>query len=398
MIDTTFSIYRQNVGGWELSPLAHICTEVRHRNSQLGEDNLLSLSYGRIVRKDIKTNEGLLPESFDGYNVVEAGDTVLRLTDLQNDKRSLRTGLVRERGIITSAYTTIRPIGVDARWLSYTLHSYDIQKIFYSLGSGLRQSMKFDDLKSLAIAVPPIEEQRRIADYLDEQVQLFQEIGEVNTSAIATFLEYKYALVRETVWGGREERNPLKVVPLRRLVTCLDGRRIPLNAEERYYLQGDIPYWGAGSIVDYVSQPIFNEELVLLGEDGAPFFDRGKDVAFYIDQPIWPNNHIHVLRPNALVSAMFLTHALNATDFGNFISGSTRDKLTQEEMMKITIPELTLAEQSKVCDHLAVEIPRMEDALSKLRSVAELFSEYQRTLITAAVTGEFDVSTGRSVA
>lgn len=78
------------------------------KNIHLQEKNLLSLSYGRIVRKNIDTKEGLLPESFDGYNIVEDGDIVIRGTDLQNDHRSLRTGLVTERGIITSAYMTLR--------------------------------------------------------------------------------------------------------------------------------------------------------------------------------------------------------------------------------------------------------------------------------------------------
>jgi type I restriction enzyme S subunit len=127
------------------------------------------LSYGKIVRKDINSDGGLLPESFDGYNIIQAGDTVLRLTDLQNDKRSLRTGLALENGIITSAYTTIRPTNVEPKWLSYTLHSYDIQKIFYSLGSGLRQSMNFSDLKNLPVYLPSIDEQRRIIEYLDKQ-------------------------------------------------------------------------------------------------------------------------------------------------------------------------------------------------------------------------------------
>lgn len=75
-------------------------------NSDLQEDNLLSLSYGRIKRRDINSNGGLLPESFNGYNIIEGGDIVLRLTDLQNDHTSLRVGLATERGIITSAYTT----------------------------------------------------------------------------------------------------------------------------------------------------------------------------------------------------------------------------------------------------------------------------------------------------
>ena len=71
------------------------------------EDNLLSLSYGKVIDKDINTTDGLLPASFEGYQIVEPGNIILRLTDLQNDHKSLRTGLVTRRGIITSAYTCL---------------------------------------------------------------------------------------------------------------------------------------------------------------------------------------------------------------------------------------------------------------------------------------------------
>lgn len=88
---------------WEVHPVYVYFEEGKTKNYRMQEQNLLSLSYGRIIRKDINTNGGLLPASFNTYNVVETGDIIIRPTDLQNDKRSLRTGLVKEQGIITSA-------------------------------------------------------------------------------------------------------------------------------------------------------------------------------------------------------------------------------------------------------------------------------------------------------
>ena len=93
---------------WKIHPLYYYFCERKCKNTLGKENNLLSLSYGRVIRKDINTVDGLLPENYNGYNIIEKDDIVLRLTDLQNDKRSLRTGLVREHGIITSAYTTIK--------------------------------------------------------------------------------------------------------------------------------------------------------------------------------------------------------------------------------------------------------------------------------------------------
>ena len=88
---------------WERKPLFALVRELADKNHGMQENNLLSLSYGRIKRKSIDGSDGLLPASFETYQIVDRDDIVWRLTDLQNDQRSLRTGIVRERGIITSA-------------------------------------------------------------------------------------------------------------------------------------------------------------------------------------------------------------------------------------------------------------------------------------------------------
>ena len=119
---------------WDIHPVYSYFGERKNKNSLGNENNLLSLSYGRVIRKDINANGGLLPESFNTYNIVEADDIIIRPTDLQNDKRSLRTGLVKEHGIITSAYIDLCPIKhVDSRYFHYLLHAYDVMKVFLSL-------------------------------------------------------------------------------------------------------------------------------------------------------------------------------------------------------------------------------------------------------------------------
>ena len=89
---------------WGVKPLFSTTISKAVKNSKGSENNVLSLSYGNIVRRDVETNFGLLPESFNTYQIVNPGDIILRLTDLQNDKRSLRVGRASEKGIITSAY------------------------------------------------------------------------------------------------------------------------------------------------------------------------------------------------------------------------------------------------------------------------------------------------------
>ena len=153
---------------WSITILSALFYERKCKNRGLVEKNLLSLSYGNIVRKSIESNEGLLPASFETYNIVESGNIVFRLTDLQNDKRSLRTGLCKERGIITSAYVTLQIRSDDSpRYMHYLFHTYDLCKVFYGLGDGVRQGMNYEDLKHLQVLRPDLKTQHRIADYLD---------------------------------------------------------------------------------------------------------------------------------------------------------------------------------------------------------------------------------------
>ena len=113
---------------WITHPLYCYFGERKNKNSLGKEKNLLSLSYGRIIRKDINSNDGLLPESFNTYNIIEKDDIIIRPTDLQNDKRSLRTGISHEHSIITSAYIAMKAIKpLNSEYFHYLLHVYDMK-------------------------------------------------------------------------------------------------------------------------------------------------------------------------------------------------------------------------------------------------------------------------------
>ena len=174
------------------------------------------------------------------------------------------------------------------------------------------------------------------------------------------------------------------------LTKCLDGKRIPLNSEQRGGMQGEHPYYGANSILDYVDQWLFDEELVLLGEDGAPFFDRSRPVAFRVTGKIWVNNHAHVLRPQATIDGTFLAHALNCVDYRAFIDGSTRDKLTQGDMGRIPIQCPGVNEQRAIAEFLDRETAKIDALVARKERLIELLQEKRIALITRAVTRSLD--------
>ena len=157
-------------------------------------------------------------------------------------------------------------------------------------------------------------------------------------------------------------------------------------------MQGSVPYWGAGGVLDHVSEQIFNEPLVLLGEDGAPFFELGKDVAFLVEEPTWINNHIHALRPLD-VNPSFLRHTLNCVDYGRYITGSTRDKLTQNDMLAIEVPRPSLDEQWRIADFLDATTAKFDQILTQRKAHKALLDARATSSLMRSVIAESEVWT-----
>ena len=190
---------------WNTHPMYYYFEERKHSNSLGEENNLLSLSYGKVIRKDINTNGGLLPNNFNTYNIIEKDDIVLRLTDLQNDRRSLRTGISKERGIITSAYVTLRATKVlNAQYFYYLLHAYDLMKVLYNMGSGVRQGLNYEELSKMMLIEPLLDEQNEIATFLDKKCDEINACIEAKKEQIATLEAYKKSIIFEYVTGKKE--------------------------------------------------------------------------------------------------------------------------------------------------------------------------------------------------
>jgi len=190
---------------WSIHPLYVYFGERKNKNRLGQETNLLSLSYGKLVRKDINTTEGLLPENFNTYNIIEAGDIIIRPTDLQNDKRSLRTGLATEHGIITSAYIDLMPIAqINSSFFHYLLHAFDVMKVFYNMGNGVRQGLNYSEFSRLMVFEPPLDEQDAIVAYLDSKCSEIDKVIADKNKQLSTIEEYRKSLIYEYVTGKKE--------------------------------------------------------------------------------------------------------------------------------------------------------------------------------------------------
>lgn len=170
---------------------------------------------------------------------------------------------------------------------------------------------------------------------------------------------------------------------------CLDSFRKPISASERAKREGDIPYYGATGQIGWIDDFLTNEQLVLVGEDGAPFFDLVKDKAYLIEGKAWVNNHAHILRSRfGKVGNIFLMHYLNIFNYHGFVNGTTRLKLTQRSMDTIPVPLPPLSEQQRIVDRIESLYTKLDAAKQRVQDVLDSCEIRKSAILHKAFTGE----------
>lgn len=177
-------------------------------------------------------------------------------------------------------------------------------------------------------------------------------------------------------------------------VDILDNRRVPINAEERQQrISGKnetqlYPYYGATGKVGLIDDFLFDEEIILLGEDGAPFLDFGKDKAYYVRGKSWVKNHAHVLRAKKGVATnLFLMHYLNLFEYRDYVTGTTRLKLNQAQMRRFPVILPPLPEQERIVAKIEELFTQLDAGTAALKRVQAGLKRYKASVLKAAVEG-----------
>ena len=403
---------------WEVVYLSSIFDEHKRKNTGLICKNLLSLSYGKIKRKDINTTDGLLPESFEGYNIIEKGDIVLRLTDLQNDQRSLRTGIAQETGLITSAYTTIRclPRIASSEYMHYYLHSFDTSKGFYGMGDGVRQGLNFDGIKKIFMLLPHIAEQQRIADYLDKKCAAVDRLMENQRLQIEKLKEYKQSLITEAVTKGLDKTVPLKSSGVEWIGDIPEGWKVcrikdlfELRNERNYeelskvnlislYTElgvmqhsdieettGNKAVKAEGYKLVYKDDIVVNIILCWMGAVGKSNYNGVTSPAY------------DVYKPNLKASSDYYHYLFRTTQFNGECYRYGRGimmmrwRTYSSEFRAISVPCPSLSEQQQIAEYLDKKCAEIDELISIKQQKIEKLTEYKKSLIYEYVTGKKQV-------
>lgn len=157
----------------------------------------------------------------------------------------------------------------------------------------------------------------------------------------------------------------MEKIKLENVCEILDSQRVPITASER--VSGPYPYYGANGVQDYVADYIFDDELVLLAEDGGNFGSKERPIAYRVSGKCWVNNHAHVLKPRDEMDVDYLCYALMFYDTSSLVNGATRQKLTQSAMRQMTIPYRSKEEQQSIVQ----TIKRVESILLRKKEQIE---------------------------
>ena len=401
---------------WNIKTLNQLVLQVKNKNSNLKEKNLLSLSYGKIKRKDINSNDGLLPASFDGYNIIEAGDIVLRLTDLQNDHTSLRVGLATERGIITSAYITLRPFDVrQSKYLYYLLHTFDIKKGFYGMGAGVRQGLNYGEVKELRIALPFQDELDAIVSFLDEQCTKIDEVIAEMKASINDYKQWKTSVIFEAVTKGIVSNAEMKdsgiewvgkipakwdVTRIKLYYRIISGNGFSLDLQGN--VSGDLPFCKASDIsasggridkaANYVSfDTAKKNKFNIIPKDSVAFAKIGeamkKNNRALCLVPCCLDNNCQALVP-CNMDSMYSYYLLLCIDMSWFDNAGTIPCINNVKLLNCNFARPSICEQQHIADYIQHKCSKIDSVISTKELLVDALGAYKQSLIYEVVTGK----------
>ena len=401
-----------------------------NKNKNIGNkcNTILSLSYGKIkIKKDL--NEGLTPESYESYQLLSTGDIVIRSTDLQNDHTSLRTGLVKIEGAITSAYIGLKNLDMslcDSRFYHYFLHDWDITKAIYNQGKGLRQSLNWDDIKNMLIPVLDISEQTAIANYLDSTTAKIDEAIAQQQKMIDLLNERKQIIINNAVTKGLNPDAPMKdsgvewigEIPehweIKKLKhVCQAFGRIgfrgysttdlvdegegcitlsPSNMRDGKMQYGKCTYLSWEKYEESPEIKVFNGDILFV-KTGSTY---GKS-SIVEDLPLEAtiNPQLLVFK-NFTCNNMFLANVLQSTAIKTQVEisviGGTIPTISQQKILNYVFPFPTADEQYAIVEYVESKSAPINSAIKAAEKQISLLQERKQIIINDVVTGKVKVS------
>ena len=320
--------------------------------------------------------------------VVQEGDVLLNITGA-SIARCCTAPLPYLPARVNQHVSIIRPRSelVDPRFLTnlLTAREYKGQLLRNGEKAGsTRQALTKTQLQGFRISIPSLPEQERIVAILDEAFAATA-TATANTKKNLANARELFDSELNRVFSQKGDGWVEKTVG--EVCENLDSRRIPITKSRRK--SGSVPYYGASGIVDHVADFIFDEDLLLVSEDGANLLARTYPIAFSIRGKTWVNNHAHVLRFAFRVYQTFVEHYLNSISLAPYVSGMAQPKLNQRALNSIPVPwHSDESRISQVVDRILYAEPKTKELESICHKKLTALTELKQSILHKAFTGE----------
>jgi type I restriction enzyme S subunit len=396
-------------GHWEVRRTKAILREVDRRSST-GSEPLLSLRMqSGLVDHHALGGKLIPPSALVGYKRVLPGEIVM-------NRMRAAAGLfaaATSDGLVSPDYAIFRPAcQMSVAYVVQLFRTPAMTSVFRlesrGLGTGESGFLRLytDRFGMLPVPFPSIAEQAAIVRFLDWANGRLERAIRAKQKVIALLNEQKQAIIHRAVTRGLDPFVPVKpsgipwigdipqhweVSRVKNEFRCLNTRRVPLNAVERGAMASRIyDYYGASGVIDKVDDYLFDDELLLIAEDGANLVLRNLPLAMIARGKFWVNNHAHILKPKC-GSIFYLAHVLETLNYAPWISGAAQPKLTQDRLLAISIAVAPRDDQDAIVRHTSEQTRPLITAISRLEREIELLREYRTRLIADVVTGKLDV-------
>ena len=395
--------------GWGCTRVRNLFTEIVDRYDGKKDHflPLLSVSeYYGVAERAEKIDEGdilVRASSLDGYKKCHTGDLVSNI--MLTWRGAL--GVSPKDGIVSPAYCVYRPInGICGKYYHYLFRTQRYADIFKIHSTGLIDSrLRLYSAKFFAIKVPfpSLNEQEKIAKFLDEQCEKIDYICKEAQSSICEYKSWKSSIIYEAVTKGLNPNAEMKdsgimwigKIPahwgIGRVKNCFvnhDEWREPISAENRENKLKLYDYYGASGPIDKIDFFNVDDTVLLIGEDGANLRMRNLPLVYKASGKFWVNNHAHILKVKEPNSYDFMAYLLEAGDYNEYITGSAQPKLSQFNLMRYPIPLVPPREQKEIETYLNRRCSKIDEIIEEKKALISDLESYKKSLIFEVVTGK----------
>lgn len=404
---------------WDMQRWRFLLTENKVKNTDCKVKVQLQFKYGDIVRKANQDEDAGVLETISKYTVVAPDDIMINGLNLNYDFISQRVAQVRENGVITSAYVSLRPTSLAcSRYYTYFLKSMDFKKMFHGMGTGIRLTLSYNELKNQFIPFPSIAEQQAIADYLDTATAKIDEAIAQQQKMIDLLNERKQIIINNAVTKGLNPGAPMKdsgvdwigeipehweITKLKKKSKIILGKMLsnaPGNKYE-YFCAKDVHY-GCADDSD-LKQMFFSDTEreqykvnygdMLIVEGGA---GAGGCAIYKGTKTAYIQNSIMIVRGNEDMVNEYICsfmQSINQRGYVEFICNkATIPHFTKEKAGGVNIAVPPIEEQNKIVKYIEKMCAPIDNAISSAAKQISLLQERKQIIINDVVTGKVKVS------